>query len=374
MDIEVWSVGSTKFAADTEYQEPVIREAIDQRGDVADVILDYTDSERSNISYDEYARVTGDVPGLVLFEGWLTGDRNAPPPAGALASEDVAARHAAEAGLPPEAAAIIAQAVPELANALGLLDPLHALAAKWDATAARNQRNGQSLIDQGDEYGSEGLAVAEALGACVVELRAVLSDAPPPKPAPGLAAPAPAPRADADRLLDWAARLIVAAAEGADVSSGGWRTEQRDWLSAFNATPPAPRNAEVAYEQWIERRDPMDAGSMAGFLAGWQAAVTAASGWPLCPNGCGCRLGSEDADARDCACDGLCCYDEIEVSEVFAERDGLRKALRAIMLAVDEVETGTDAEAAQAAGSARAIARHALEAQAPITDQAETGG
>jgi len=83
MDIEVWSVGSAKFPADPEYQEPAIREAIDQRGDVASVIIDYTDSERSNISYDEYARVTGDVPGLVLFEGWLTGDRKAPPPAGA---------------------------------------------------------------------------------------------------------------------------------------------------------------------------------------------------------------------------------------------------------------------------------------------------
>jgi len=50
---------------------------------------------------------------------------------------------------------------------------------------------------------------------------------------------------------------------------------------------------------------------------------------PLCPNGCGCRLGSEDAEVRDCACDGLCCYDVIEVSEVFAERDRLRKLLDA---------------------------------------------
>jgi hypothetical protein len=40
------------------------------------------------------------------------------------------------------------------------MEPLHGLAAKWDANAARNQRNGQSLLDQGDEYGSEGLAVA----------------------------------------------------------------------------------------------------------------------------------------------------------------------------------------------------------------------
>jgi len=93
MEIEVWSVGRTKFTADPEFQEPMIREAIDQRGDVADVITDYTDSERSDISYDEYARVTGDVPGLVLFEGWLTGDRNAPPPTGARES------HAA-AGIP----------------------------------------------------------------------------------------------------------------------------------------------------------------------------------------------------------------------------------------------------------------------------------
>jgi hypothetical protein len=81
MEIEVWSVGKAKFTADPEFQEPVIREALDTRGDVADVIIDYTDSERSDISHDEYARVTGDDPGLVLFEGWLTGDQDAPSPA-----------------------------------------------------------------------------------------------------------------------------------------------------------------------------------------------------------------------------------------------------------------------------------------------------
>jgi hypothetical protein len=81
MEIEVWSVGKTKFTADPEYQEPMIREALDQRGGVAEAVLDYTDSQRSDISHDEYARVTGDVPGLVLFEGWLTGDPDAPPPA-----------------------------------------------------------------------------------------------------------------------------------------------------------------------------------------------------------------------------------------------------------------------------------------------------
>lgn len=81
MEIEVWSVGRAKFTADPEFQEPMIREVIDQRGDVASVIIDYTDSDRNDITYDEYARVTGDVPGLVLFEGWLTGDPAAPPPA-----------------------------------------------------------------------------------------------------------------------------------------------------------------------------------------------------------------------------------------------------------------------------------------------------
>jgi hypothetical protein len=30
MEIEVWSVGKAKFTADTKYQEPAIREAIDQ--------------------------------------------------------------------------------------------------------------------------------------------------------------------------------------------------------------------------------------------------------------------------------------------------------------------------------------------------------
>lgn len=28
----------------------------------------------------------------------------------------------------------------------------------------------------------------------------------------------------------------------------------------------------------------------------------------MCPAGCGCRLWTEDADARDCGCDGPCCW------------------------------------------------------------------
>ena len=30
---------------------------------------------------------------------------------------------------------------------------------------------------------------------------------------------------------------------------------------------------------------------------------------PKCPEGCGCRLGTGDADARECGCDGPCCTD-----------------------------------------------------------------
>jgi len=27
----------------------------------------------------------------------------------------------------------------------------------------------------------------------------------------------------------------------------------------------------------------------------------------LCPGGCECRLGTDDADRMDCACDNICC-------------------------------------------------------------------
>jgi hypothetical protein len=104
VDIEVWSVGKVKFTADPEFQEPMIREAIDQRGDVAGVIIDYTDSDRDRITHDEYARVTGDVPDLVLFEGWLTGDRKAPPPAGVPGPATAATATPSQADVPLDAA------------------------------------------------------------------------------------------------------------------------------------------------------------------------------------------------------------------------------------------------------------------------------
>jgi hypothetical protein len=29
--------------------------------------------------------------------------------------------------------------------------------------------------------------------------------------------------------------------------------------------------------------------------------------WSLCPGGCGCRLGTDDADRFECGCDEGCC-------------------------------------------------------------------
>jgi hypothetical protein len=81
MKIKVICVGETEFTADPEYCEPPVREAIagGDRDDVASTIVDYTDTERSNVSCDEHATVTAD-DGTVLWAGWITGDPDAPAP------------------------------------------------------------------------------------------------------------------------------------------------------------------------------------------------------------------------------------------------------------------------------------------------------
>lgn len=81
MKIKVFSRGTTDIDADAEYQEPAIREAIeDGCNDVGSQIVDYTDNERSDISHDEYAIVTKD-DGTELWRGWLTGNPDAAAPA-----------------------------------------------------------------------------------------------------------------------------------------------------------------------------------------------------------------------------------------------------------------------------------------------------
>ena len=80
MKIKVYSRGETDIDADGEIREPAIREAIeDGCNDIPSAITDYTDSERSDISHDEYAIVTED-DGTELWRGWLHGGTSAPAP------------------------------------------------------------------------------------------------------------------------------------------------------------------------------------------------------------------------------------------------------------------------------------------------------
>ena len=80
MKIKVFEVGETLIDADPDYTERAVRAALSD-GDVADAIVDYTDTERSNISCDEYAAVFEDN-GALVWHGWLTGlGADVPPPA-----------------------------------------------------------------------------------------------------------------------------------------------------------------------------------------------------------------------------------------------------------------------------------------------------
>lgn len=88
---------------------------------------------------------------------------------------------------------------------------------------------------------------------------------------------------------------------------------------------------EAAYNRWRQSMEEQDVGtdsweSLTGEDRNAWEDVAAGIG-PRCPRGCGCRLGTEDADARECGCGGLYCYDEVEVDALFAENRELRAAL-----------------------------------------------
>jgi hypothetical protein len=94
MKIHVTSTGKTTIDADPDYEEAPIRAALaaDAAGEaepgfIPFSIIDCTDSERSDISHDEYATVTAD-DGTVLWSGWLDG-RDEPAPAEASATTDM---------------------------------------------------------------------------------------------------------------------------------------------------------------------------------------------------------------------------------------------------------------------------------------------
>lgn len=87
MKITVWSAGETVIDPDAEYAEPMLRKAIgDGHPLIASAIIDYTDTERSDITHDQYAVVTED-DGTELWRGWLTGEKDAPPPTETLAGQ-----------------------------------------------------------------------------------------------------------------------------------------------------------------------------------------------------------------------------------------------------------------------------------------------
>ena len=82
MKVKVFEVGSTLIDADPKYQEPAFREGL-SGGFLATAIIDYTDAERSDISCDEYA-IAHEDDGTLLWQGWLTGDDDAPAPQQAM--------------------------------------------------------------------------------------------------------------------------------------------------------------------------------------------------------------------------------------------------------------------------------------------------
>ena len=84
MKIQVWSLGTTSIDLDPQYQVPAICAAIETGAEVGSAIIDYTDSERSDISYDQYAIVTED-DGTLRWHGWLSAYISDDPPAEAKA-------------------------------------------------------------------------------------------------------------------------------------------------------------------------------------------------------------------------------------------------------------------------------------------------
>lgn len=118
-----------------------------------------------------------------------------------------------------------------------------------ELTDNHNDLLNEILLNTGDEYDGD-----EAADAIAVRYVRDLEAGTVREPVGG-DAEQPAPElADADRLLDWAARLIVTATDEADVLSAPWRSEQQDWLGAFNATPPVqPAPAVWTVSECLER-------------------------------------------------------------------------------------------------------------------------
>jgi HPt (histidine-containing phosphotransfer) domain-containing protein len=96
--------------------------------------------------------------------------------------------------------------------------------------------------------------------------------------------------------------------------------------------------------------------------------------WARCPDGCGCRLATEDADARECGCDGPCTtecrengypdkpsYRDQAVKHALDERDALRRQLDARNRQVAELQTPEVAGIIADRANARAVITEMLD-------------
>ena len=81
MKMRIIQQADVTFDLDAEFAGPAIAAAISGESgeDVRDEIMDYTDTERSDMDPDEYVIISGD-DGAQLWAGWLGIDANDPPP------------------------------------------------------------------------------------------------------------------------------------------------------------------------------------------------------------------------------------------------------------------------------------------------------
>lgn len=118
------------------------------------------------------------------------------------------------------------------------------------------------------------------------------------------------------------------------------------WRIALPRTHPFDGPPEAPDSTYEQDREAWDAAGRAG--------AEADPRWPRCPDGCECRLGTDDADARECGCDGPCTaecrengypdapsYRDLAVEavagnlrEALIERDEARASLREYQVAL----------------------------------------
>lgn len=121
---------------------------------------------------------TGDSIGEWLHEHALTLAID-PEEVGRLAEAEAALSREKQKAETPDLAALTERAEKAEKALAAKTNTLAALAARWDASADRNHREGKQLLDRGDRVAGEGLmGFAEALSACSANLTALLAAEP----------------------------------------------------------------------------------------------------------------------------------------------------------------------------------------------------